>query len=513
MGNCYGVQPEYQNEDLKKFKDLQEKNNQIENEIPPVKLDELSVNEEENMSLIELLTEERIQEMIRECNERGDNFDVKKKNRVKNKPLKTLKTPFEFFFKKDVEKDENDKKQHIFNMLFKIKSVMTPAANVMYEMNATEESVQKIDGDISKFDMLRHEMGSDGNTVLQVVKIKTKKIAIIEGKDFLTVVVFRRTEEGNFWIVNESVMRNNLNSLSSMSKLRDEMKNECEIIIRGVRVGPVNGENGSMIVNRGNFNTSVGAMILKPVLGKKFPKFYNKQLIEKINFFLSEPDLTQVKWFTDSNEEKRKVFDAQRIALLQVLEENSESLKEEWIESLNALNTKFNYKKVEKTPEVEEPKSDSDKKSDSSDKKSEKKEDEPTPEVVKPEEKKPEEVTPEELEKEKSEKSISKKSSEKAPSLKSESKKSSEKSKSKKTSEKASSKKSESNKSISKKSSEKSLSKKASSKKSSEKSKSKSVKSKDSKKSKKSSRKDSIDVDNENKSQRTKSVGSKKSSD
>ena len=341
MGNCYGIQPEYQNEDMKKFKEMQDQNKNVGDDIPPVKLDELLNNEEEeNISLIELLTEQRIQEMMDESDDRADNFDTVKKNRVKNKPLKTFKTPFEFFFKKDIEKDENDKKQHIFNMLFKIKSVMTPEASVMYEMNATEERVKNVDEDINEFKILRNEIGSDGNTVLQVLKLKTKKIAIIEGKSFLTVVVFRKNNDGNYWILSESVMRNNLNTLASMTKIRDEMKNECEIIIRGVRDGPINEGNGSLIVNRGNFNSSVGAMILKPVLGKKFPKFYNKQLNEKINFFLSEPDMSEITWFTENNEDKRKVFDAQRLALLELLDNEPDLFKEEWVESLNALNTK-----------------------------------------------------------------------------------------------------------------------------------------------------------------------------
>ena len=341
MGNCYSTQNEYRNEDLKKYEDLQDSIDKQE-EIPPVRLDELSNSEDPSKSLLEILTEERVQQLIADFNDREANFDTSKKTKVKKKELKTFKTPFEFYFKRETEKDENDKKFYIFNMLFKVKGVFNDEASSLFEMNMTEDKIQRIDSDIKSFKVLRTEVSEDQNTVIVVIQMQTKKIAMIDGKDMLTCVVFRRTASGNYWVVAESLSRNNLGNLEAFERVREGFKNESEIFLRGTRFGPMNGEDGVKMVNRGNFNTSVGPIILKPVLGKKFPGFFNKQIKEKVNFFLTEHAMEDLVWFSSDAQEKQSIFDNQRKSFLKMMNEFPEMFDEEWTTKLNELNEKYN---------------------------------------------------------------------------------------------------------------------------------------------------------------------------
>ena len=324
MGNCYEKPGSLKN-DRNKFK--------IEFE-ELLKDDDLTESEPnssfERQTLLDLITEERIQKLMKDFDDLEKGFEKSAKTEFSNKILQTLKTPFELYFKKEATKDY----QHILSTLNRLEMPLLPASLIFYEMNMAREGVSQLNTKFQEIELVQTELGPDRNTVVQIVKVAINEDNVLGQKPCLISSVFRRDDAGNFWILGESVLRSQIKKKRAVNELRRRLKSESNIILKGMRVGPVNGDEGQIMLNRGIFRTSVSKLILKPYLAKEYESNMENAIKKMIGFFTREQDTSQLVWFTDDEDEKRKLFLDQRKAFFEMMEQDPGLFDEETKEEL-----------------------------------------------------------------------------------------------------------------------------------------------------------------------------------
>ena len=345
MGNCYGQPAEYSNEDIKLHLRLSKVDNHkniktdFENNLSDVGQE--NMEEEFITPLLQALPESYIQSLIKDLNEKMNNFEIIKKNKILKKNLKALDTPFELYFKQEsIQETETSKKRRIHNLFARMASILTPQASMIYDMNSKEELMTKIDDNLQEYKVIRSDRSEDSNTIIQIILMTTKKFLIVKSKSFLTMRIYRRLSESEYVIVGESILRNDLNKQSDLKKIRSEMFNECEVFLTGSKYGNIEGGFSNCNFTRGDFKTSTGNMILKPIFKKTFNTYNTTNIKEFVNFILK--DHQKLIWFDQDEEEIKKVLNAQRQVLLDYSVEIPEMFSKEWTERLNELKDEIN---------------------------------------------------------------------------------------------------------------------------------------------------------------------------
>lgn len=344
MGNCYGGSAEYTNDEIKKHL----RSSKIHSE-KPIRPDEEDLSQEETQDQIEralrkildVIPESHIQSMISNLNQVMSDFEMTKKNTILNKVLKTLDTPFEMYFKQENYKaSETAKKQRIHNMLYRIRTIFTPAASMLYELNTSEELMRRLDGNMKDYRTVRFERSADSNTIVQVSHVTTKKFLIIKSKSFLTMRVYRRISDDEFIAVGESVLRNQLADEPDMKEIRDEAQEECEILLSGTKYGGIEEDFTCYNFTRGDFRTTTGNMILKPIFKKTFNTYHNKNLVEFMNFILEDHNPADLVWFDQDPKAVSEILAEQRQIMLDMLQEVPEIFPSEIKEKLEKIRPK-----------------------------------------------------------------------------------------------------------------------------------------------------------------------------
>ena len=342
MGNCYSHSPEYSNDEIKRHLRLSKIKNP--KEIKPDFENNLSDVETETeipdiiSPLLETISESYIQTLINNLNEKMNSFETTKKNKILKKTLKAMDTPFEMYFKQEsIIDEETNKKRRIHNLLAKISSIFTPESSMLYELNSNEELMTRIDNNLKDYKVIRTDKSEDSNTIIQVLLMTTKKFLIVQSKSFLTMRIYRRINESEYVIVGESILRNDLKNQSDFKKIRNEISNECEILLNGSKYSDLGEGYSCFNYTQGDFKTSTGNMILKPIFKKTFNKYYTTNIKEFVNFILDDHDVNDLIWFDQDEESIQKILNTARKILLDYMTEIPDLFNKEWTNRLNEL--------------------------------------------------------------------------------------------------------------------------------------------------------------------------------
>jgi hypothetical protein len=356
MGNCYGQSPEYTNEEIQRHL----RTSKIQKK-PPVILDsdlsDIDTKTEKKVKLsplLQIITDSYIESLIEKLNDTMNNFEVSKKTKIIKKNLKTMDSPFELYFKQEnYQPDPEIKKRRLHNMFARIKTIFPPSISMLYELNTSEELMKEIDNNMKDYKVIRSDKSKDSNTIIQILLMTTKKFLIVQSKCFLTMRVFRRISDNEYVVVGESVLRNDLSHQQDVKNIRKEASNECEIFLTGSKYGGMEGDYSCCNLTRGDFQTTTGNVILKPIFKKTFNKYYNKNLIELINFILRDQDIKELVWFGDEEDVRRVINEARRV-LLDFMHEVPDLFDKEWTKRLEELRESVEqYENQDKEGEME----------------------------------------------------------------------------------------------------------------------------------------------------------------
>lgn len=361
MGNCYGHASEYSADEIQQHL-RKSKINQPK--IPSMDVDKglselnTSIETESNVidsRFLDVIDQAYIRQLVAKVDEHKAGFDLKKQNTILKKALKTMQTPFEIYFKQEkVVEESAAKPRRVHNLFAKMNTAFNAEASMLYELNTKEEMMKKIDSNTRSYEVLRTEHSEDGNTILQLVLMKTKKFLIVKSKSFLTMRVCQRVSDSEFTIVGESVLRNELSNQRQVKQVREEIENECEIFLTGSRYGGCEGDFTYTSFTRGDFKTSTGNAILKPIFKKTFNKYYNANLKGFIDFILSDHSGAELLWFGQNQEEVARILKDQRMEFLKLDVEIPDLFVKEVKEKLAELRGLEEYQEKEEEEVVVE---------------------------------------------------------------------------------------------------------------------------------------------------------------
>lgn len=345
MGTCYGKTMEYNEEDIKNHLELHKKYGNK----PPIEpqknpksetlsdIDGTLLKSGNTPSRLSIFTQERVDRLTQTLISVIEQFEKSKKNTVVKKKLKSLKTPFELYFKLETIQSENSTKKRKLHIIYsRLKSLFTPAASMLYELNSDEAIMKKVDDNVQDYKILSTGFSEDRSLVIQVILMVTKKVLIVSSKSLLTVRVSRRVSDQEYVVVGESILRNGLAELENLKNLRESLENECEIHINGSRYAHLEDGYSCETMSKGDFNTSAGPMLLKPIFKKTFSKYYNNFVKEFVNFYL-QPPAEHLIWFDEDPKKVEQIFLDQRRVFLEDWHKNPELYGEEWTEKLQVF--------------------------------------------------------------------------------------------------------------------------------------------------------------------------------
>jgi hypothetical protein len=355
MGNCYGQSPEYTNEEIQKhLRTSKIKHKPIIPDSDLSDIDTTTEKEERISPLLSVISDSYIESLIEQLNEIMNNFEMSRKTKILKKKLKTFESPFELYFmQENYQPDPTIKKRKLHNMFARTNTLFSPSMSLLYELNTGEALMKKIDGNLKDYKVIRSDKSKDSNTIIQILHMTTKKFLIVKSKFFLTMRIFRRVSNDEYVIVGESVLRNDLSLESDLKKLRNEASNECEIFMTGSKYGNIGDDFTCCNLTRGDFKTSTGSAILKPIFKKTFNKYYNSNLKELVEFTLQDHDLESLIWFDDDKKVIEKIIMKQRKVLLDFMNEVPDLFTNEWTQKLEEM--KSNIEEYNKNADKEEP--------------------------------------------------------------------------------------------------------------------------------------------------------------
>ena len=322
---------EYKNEDLDQMRPVPG-----QNVLPSLEPEELDQPEPQDLpsirrdGLLSILTSDWIDKQIAELDQRTGDFDTSKKRKVVIKKLGDLKIPFEFYFVSEKFKPEGSKKRRtLHNYLMRSKGPFSDDFQMLCLMNFDGERMKSIDNNIDQYEMLHKEWNAARDTQVQILRVKTKSFAIVSPKEFLTVQVQTRKGPGRMYTLAQSIGFNNMDKEPSLHALRESLKSENLIYMSGSCLT----DEGRAMFTRGDFDTSMGSMVLKPIFKSTFSKYY-KYFFRSMVSFLFETRETPVVWFGEGSEEAERILAEQRRSLYDWVKAGTGKVKEDQWEAL-----------------------------------------------------------------------------------------------------------------------------------------------------------------------------------
>lgn len=176
----------------------------------------------------------------------------------------------------------------------------------LYQANMTEARLKELDDNIESFATVSSVC--TGDEILCITKTQTKKILIVEGRNFVVLKGIKKDKNGRISEFIQSVSLTSLNNHLAINKLQSEQKNLAKIQQGGAIVEP----NGSdFIIRHHNFVnplTNVGLLIIKPTLKKSIKAHFTKMVSALASFLMTFRDFDSLLWFTSKREELIRVF-------------------------------------------------------------------------------------------------------------------------------------------------------------------------------------------------------------
>lgn len=182
----------------------------------------------------------------------------------------------------------------------------TPDAFFLFLINRTPEIIMKIDTDLNKYEIIKHETSKD--MIMTISYFTTKKILLVSSKEFFVVRVVKRVSDDEFMELTRSIHLTDLRNVDCVDQVLSDMKNQASIHLSGMHFK----RNGNRTYYKGftyiDVSSSVGMIILKPILKKKIATCHSNMMDEFVRFIEFRDKNEDYVWFDGLKDDINRTF-------------------------------------------------------------------------------------------------------------------------------------------------------------------------------------------------------------
>lgn len=307
------------------------------------------------INLPNLIKEDFVKTLFDQIYDYINNPDIKKNDKMLiDEKLPLFMNDFKFWANLK-NQEYSDTKLHTY--YYEMEFPFTPELLYLYFLNEDTKNFEKLHSDLDQFEIVHQSFKQ--NYCFLLLKYRTRSVIMIEPANFFVLRVIMLNKDETLSEFQISINETHLKKIPVFNSIYESLENEGTIYLNGTKFEPVS--TGyiyksfvKMDVNYTLDISSIRSMIKKELLRKK-----NTLMNLMVEFILNEKDLSNLKWFSDSLADKKRIINKN----LQILEQTKINLKYLKPELHNLYLAKFSWgdkyvSNISNTKELDQKKSD-----------------------------------------------------------------------------------------------------------------------------------------------------------
>ena len=307
------------------------------------------------INLPNLIKEDFVKTLFDQIYDYINNPDIKKNDKMLiDEKLPLFMNDFKFWANLK-NQEYSDTKLHTY--YYEMEFPFTPELLYLYFLNEDTKNFEKLHSDLDQFEIVHQSFKQ--NYCFLLLKYRTRSVIMIEPANFFVLRVIMLNKDETLSEFQISINETHLKKIPVFNSIYESLENEGTIYLNGTKFEPVS--TGyiyksfvKMDVNYTLDISSIRSMIKKELLRKK-----NTLMNLMVEFILNEKDLSNLKWFSDSLADKKRIINKN----LQILEQTKINLKYLKSELHNLYLAKFSrgdkyVSNISNTKELDQKKSD-----------------------------------------------------------------------------------------------------------------------------------------------------------
>ena len=230
------------------------------------------------------------------------------RNETKIEKKKILSTKLDFFknnldlWVEFVSQKNSSNKLHKYYL--EIEYPFTAEFSYLYNFNTNLADVNE---SLSKFEILNYSIKKD--MIILICRSTTKKVLIIQPRNFVMLRVIKRNKNGDFEEYQKSIELTNLRDKEGIKEYLQNFKNLGTIFFNAVRHFK-NNKNKWILISSSEVDvlSGTGLMIMKGILKRKIKNYNNKLLIKMTKFLITNRKFDDMIWFTKDIDDIKRIF-------------------------------------------------------------------------------------------------------------------------------------------------------------------------------------------------------------
>lgn len=266
-------------------------------------------------NLIDTLGKKYIDGNLKEMLKEQDNEEIKNKdNHIANTNLLTFNNKLDVWVKfTSMENTTN----LLHNYYIEMDIPFTPELIQMFYLNVSEEVFKEYNKKAASFQVTHTSISKD--TIVYIIKTSTKKILLVQPKQFYIVRVVRRMNDGSMMEFSQSVKSTNLKEIKEFANCIKNFNNEGDVKFSGIHT--IKNDKGSnhKIFNKIDALSGISLRILKSFIKKSIIRSNNEFMVKLAEFTLNTTENEKLVWFSDDKEDIKRILDENK----ELLEKNN----------------------------------------------------------------------------------------------------------------------------------------------------------------------------------------------